>query len=647
MVALMSEKSRLISPGVTMMSLIPCTAWRSRSSAILKDSKKLVPRGTRLSRRSLGIAITVSTVDASRPRPSSARRMRRGPSKPNGLVTTATVSASSSLASDATTGAAPVPVPPPRPAVTKTMSAPCSSSTIRSVFSSAAWRPISGFEPAPRPLVIFAPSCSLLGTSHAFSAWMSVFMAQNSTPSRPSATMRATALQPPPPTPITLMRVPVRASSSRVYFRSSESESMTPTRCLPASSAWHLFENSSQPRRILALILGLFLELGRVHGQPSHRAPLRIVQLLRPVLNTLGETEAGLALENFFGGVAQAGHSGAGPCKKDSADQRAVHPHAREFAAHETEQLVGAGFDNPVHDLALHLASPPVFERGQLDEDVVRAVGGQRAAELHLDHLRFFKAQAEALGQVAGEMIAAHAHRRSQVHGVAVIDDQFGGFGPDVHHRDPLAPVLGKHRRVARGERFEDRFLHGEMRFVDRTDDRVVFLHRRRDDVNVDFQPRRQHVARIAVPGMVVDHEILREDLQHHAVFHELHAGRPVDHAIDVALLNLARETQFQHAAAIGAAQRRTAHPHHRRANIGLGADFGFVQRGQHARGHGFLIGDAPLQPSLGLGGRRAQETNTAAFQDADHHARLVAAGVESYGVDRFYCHFLGSIPSL
>ena len=117
-------------------------------------------------------------------------RMRRGPSKAKGLVTTATVSASSSLASEAITGAAPVPVPPPSPAVTKTMSAPCSSSTMWSVFSSAAWRPISGFDPAPRPLVILAPSCSLLGTWQAESACRSVSMAWNSTPSRPSCTRR-------------------------------------------------------------------------------------------------------------------------------------------------------------------------------------------------------------------------------------------------------------------------------------------------------------------------------------------------------------------------------------------------------------------------------------------------------------------------
>ncbi len=48
-----------------MMSLMPCTACRSMSSASLNASKKLVPRGTSASSRSLGMAITVSTVHAS------------------------------------------------------------------------------------------------------------------------------------------------------------------------------------------------------------------------------------------------------------------------------------------------------------------------------------------------------------------------------------------------------------------------------------------------------------------------------------------------------------------------------------------------------------------------------------------------------
>jgi hypothetical protein len=73
------------------------------------------------------------------------------------MVTMATVRAPSSLARAATTGAAPVPVPPPRPAATKTMSAPSRISMMRSVSSSAAWRPISGSEPAPSPWVMRRP----------------------------------------------------------------------------------------------------------------------------------------------------------------------------------------------------------------------------------------------------------------------------------------------------------------------------------------------------------------------------------------------------------------------------------------------------------------------------------------------------------
>ena len=71
--------------------------------------------------------------------PSEAWRARRLPSKANGRVTTPTVSAESSFASSAMTGAAPVPVPPPLPAVTKIMSAPLSASRSSSLLSIAAW----------------------------------------------------------------------------------------------------------------------------------------------------------------------------------------------------------------------------------------------------------------------------------------------------------------------------------------------------------------------------------------------------------------------------------------------------------------------------------------------------------------------------
>ena len=104
--------------------------------------------------------------------PSSAWRPRWAPSKPNGRVTTPTVSAPISfLAISAITGAAPVPVPPPSPAVTKTMSAPLSASLISSRDSAAAPWPTSGLAPAPRPLVSSWPMFSLMSASHIASAW--------------------------------------------------------------------------------------------------------------------------------------------------------------------------------------------------------------------------------------------------------------------------------------------------------------------------------------------------------------------------------------------------------------------------------------------------------------------------------------------
>src|SRR5206468_4675332 len=110
-----------------------------------------------------------------------------------------------SLASEATTGAAPVPVPPPSPAVMNTMSAPLRSRVIWSGSSCAALRPTSGFEPAPSPPVSLVPSWSLIGAGEAWRAWTSVLATTNSTPVNCAAIIRLTALPPPPPRPNTFI----------------------------------------------------------------------------------------------------------------------------------------------------------------------------------------------------------------------------------------------------------------------------------------------------------------------------------------------------------------------------------------------------------------------------------------------------------
>src|SRR4029077_7820218 len=200
-----SAKSTLIRPGRVISSAIPCTAPCNTWFAALNASSSVVCGPNTVNSFWLGIVMSESQYLPSSAIPWSATQARLLPSISNGLVTTATVRMPSSRATCATTGAAPVPVPPPMPAVMNSMSQPSTSSTMRSRSSIAACRPTSGSAPAPSPLVMLQPICSAVLTLACFSAWLSVLMHMNSTPSMPAVTMCATALPPPPPTPITLM----------------------------------------------------------------------------------------------------------------------------------------------------------------------------------------------------------------------------------------------------------------------------------------------------------------------------------------------------------------------------------------------------------------------------------------------------------
>ena len=144
--------------------------------------------------------------------------MRFRPSNRKGLVTMPTQSAPASRAISHTIGAAPVPVPPPMPQVTNTRSAPESTRSTSSRFSSTAWRPISGRAPAPSPRVSFFPIWIFTSDFELRSACASVFTEMNSTPSRCSSIIRFTAFPPPPPTPTTFMRAfcEVFSSNSKI-----------------------------------------------------------------------------------------------------------------------------------------------------------------------------------------------------------------------------------------------------------------------------------------------------------------------------------------------------------------------------------------------------------------------------------------------
>src|SRR5258708_22435919 len=369
--------------------------------------------------------------------------------------------------------------------------------------------------------------------------------------------MRATALHPPPPTPITLMRVPVRASSSISYFKSSISISPS---MMPMVTS--LLQHFLDPGCIFLSQPCVLLQLCGIHRETRGSTPHGVVHFERPVLNAFGETKARLALQDFLGDIAQAGQLGARARKEDSADERAFHSDACEFAAYEAEQLFRAGSQNAIDEVARHFPRLAIFRGGQVHQNILRVALGEGAAEFDFDQFGVLEAETQALREIARKVIAADADGGGEVHGVAVVDHELGGLRADIDHGDALAAILGQDGGVARSQRFVDRLLHGEVSGVDGADDGVVLLNARSDQVNVDFQARGQHPARVAVPGMVVHHEILWEELEHHAVFHQLHAGGALDDTPDVGLLDLLHVAKFQYPAAISAAHGGAAHAH-------------------------------------------------------------------------------------
>jgi hypothetical protein len=241
MIVRTSLKSRLIRPWPVIRSEMPRTAPSSTSSARRKASFIRAFLPATASRRWFGMVISVSTTRCSSSSPRSACLPRTRPSKRKGFVTTATVRAPTSRATSAMTGAAPVPVPPPRPAVTNTMSAPISSSRIRSRASRAASRPFSGFAPQPRPRVTSEPSWMRTGARLCWSAWASVFAATNSTPDSPEAIIVLRALPPPPPTPRTL----ITACSFELLSKSSRSSAPSSGPISSSSKLWPPAEASA------------------------------------------------------------------------------------------------------------------------------------------------------------------------------------------------------------------------------------------------------------------------------------------------------------------------------------------------------------------------------------------------------------------
>ena len=205
------------------------------SWSITENAISIGRSGTNSRRRLLSRMTTESAFFLSASSPSSALSSRALSTR-NGEETIAMTIAPSLLAISAIVGEAPVPVPPPIPAVMKTRFAPFNKSAISFLDSSAHCFAISGYPPAPNPLVSAFPMSNFLSALTKSKSCLSVLIATVSVPFIPILFSLFTVFPPPPPIPKTsILGFP---NSSKSAWRLSS---------LPYSSALSIIDRISSP----------------------------------------------------------------------------------------------------------------------------------------------------------------------------------------------------------------------------------------------------------------------------------------------------------------------------------------------------------------------------------------------------------------
>src|SRR5487761_178815 len=639
MIVFTSAKSRLMMPGMVMMSLMPCTAWRRMSSAIRNASKKLVPCSTHSISRSLGITLTVSTQPINSPKACSACCKWRLPSNANGFVTTATVSAPSSLARFATTGAAPLPVPPPNPEVTNTMSAPSSASRILSVSSSAALRPISGFAPAPKPLVSFVPSCNLVGACDIFSACKSVLAAMNSTPSTLARIMRFTALQPPPPTPMTLIFAPFCGSSLN-ETRSPASFGIIP----PPLKIPPLKSSCSIPRKkTFQLFRPTAGTLRRVTARTrsiEHQADgSRVLGLRNPFgdfAQTAWRSQSHRQRKYFFSQLNEAAEPRASAREHNSRGNLGIQSSTAQVLAHHGQKFVGARLDNFAQVSREHGSRRPVANAANFNGRIRAHDFAPCAGVVALRALRFGDRRAQSDGKIVREMIAADGDRGGMPHDASGKNNQLRGTAANVEQTTTKLAFVLREACFGGSEWLEHRIAYDYAGLVHGIHDVLRGGCGRGNDVHVRFQSLPHHSDGVANVILRVDVKFLRQDVKNLAIVRQADVFRGFDGAAHIVAMNIARALAQRDSAAAVHSTNMTAGDSDKSR---LDRDAHDVLRFLHGAANGadgkFEIHDLSLAPAFRFGRAERRELHAAIFlfDFADERARFRAADVEAHNV--------------
>ena len=140
---------------------------------------------------------------------------------------------------------------------------------------------------------------------------------------------------------------------------------------------------------------------------------------------------------------------------------------------------------------------------------------------LALDLLRFRNGRAQAYGQVVREMISADGNRGSVAYHAATVHHQLGGAAANIEQAAAqFALVLGQ-AGFRRGQGLKHRIGHHDAGPVHRRNQVLRGRDRARDDMHINLEALPNHSHRVADTVLGIDHKLLRQHMQHLAIFRQ------------------------------------------------------------------------------------------------------------------------------
>jgi hypothetical protein len=157
--------------------------------------------------------------------------------------------------------------------------------------------------------------------------------------------------------------------------------------------------------------------------------------------------------------------------------------------------------------------------------------------------------------------------------------------------------------------------------------------------MDVGFEALSDHADGVANSFLRIDHEFMRQNVEHFAVCRKRDVASCIDGAAHIVALNVAgASAEAEATAAVDAANMAASYADHRGFDRDVGYALGFLNGAANRANCGVEIDDEAFAQTFGFGRAQREKSNLFAVYFRNQRARFRTAYVQSDDVTIFFC---------